>query len=485
MNIKKIYIIVFIAISSISFFNACDVIEEDDIWIPVHAERNVLSELVVDENLEETTYNAFKNLNDAEPTALFMLVPLPHAVFDVEPNEAMFNREKLIDGRYGVVKDQWKEQFDFQIEKKDQGDFELTIDYELDETTAMFSCTYQVVSLNSYNENVKLTAYLLKDTIVGIQEIEVEGIVQTIDVLKTASSLNKNDLTFTGSYNLDFSNQLDLFKMSLMFSFSNSITGEVLQAEQVSFVPSEGGADPVFGTLQNILVEDFTGHKCGNCPDAHVELAELVATNGSQIIPMAIHTGYFAEVDAPDYATDFNTVVGDAIASEFGVQFTPIGMVNRVGEADDAEDKLIDYPAWGAKVLGQINNSPKVGIAVQTMLAGSDLQAKLFVKAYEEYGANLKIQAFIIENKIHADQLWYGQDTEHIHDYEHEHVLRASINGIWGEDLTTSTFNEDEVKETIVTYTLNSEWNAANLGLIVIVYDAVTKEIIQVEQKDL
>ena len=43
----------------------------------------------------------------------------------------------------------------------------------------------------------------------------------------------------------------------------------------------------------------------------------------------------------------------------------------------------------------------------------------------------------------------------------------------------------DEIKETTISYTLNPEWNAANLGLIVIVYDADTKEIIQVEQKNL
>ena len=43
--------------------------------------------------------------------------------------------------------------------------------------------------------------------------------------------------------------------------------------------------------VKNILIEDFTGHLCKNCPDAASELEAIQSVYGSQIIGLAIHSG--------------------------------------------------------------------------------------------------------------------------------------------------------------------------------------------------
>ena len=43
--------------------------------------------------------------------------------------------------------------------------------------------------------------------------------------------------------------------------------------------------------VKNILIEDFTGHLCKNCPDAASELDAIQAVYGSRIIGLAIHSG--------------------------------------------------------------------------------------------------------------------------------------------------------------------------------------------------
>jgi hypothetical protein len=44
-----------------------------------------------------------------------------------------------------------------------------------------------------------------------------------------------------------------------------------------------------------VLLEDYTGHKCVNCPTAAEIAHNLQITYGEKIILMAIHAGFFAE----------------------------------------------------------------------------------------------------------------------------------------------------------------------------------------------
>ena len=42
-----------------------------------------------------------------------------------------------------------------------------------------------------------------------------------------------------------------------------------------------------------VLLEDFTGQNCVNCPAAHQEIDALVKQYGDALVPVAIHAGSF------------------------------------------------------------------------------------------------------------------------------------------------------------------------------------------------
>jgi len=252
----------------------------------------------------------------------------------------------------------------------------------------------------------------------------------------------------------------------------NSNTSEILQSNTVFIQGLE------FDKNQNILVEDFTGHKCGNCPKAHEELTLLRNTYGTKIVPMAIHFGYYAQTNS-SYPTDFTTDVGDAIGNKFGVTSTPVGMVNRVG---DEGNKLLEFSEWDASISKLLTKTPSVGIAMAAEIKDNKIEANVFVKAFEQNDTLLKVQIFIIENHIIDKQLYYGHDPEEIEDYEHEHVLRGSLNGDWGEDLTSVPFKKNNIVNKSYNYTINPDWNAQNLLLVAVVYNDVTKQICQVKE---
>ena len=45
---------------------------------------------------------------------------------------------------------------------------------------------------------------------------------------------------------------------------------------------------------KKILLEDYTGHKCGNCPRAAEKAEELKAIYDDQLVSIAVHAGFFA-----------------------------------------------------------------------------------------------------------------------------------------------------------------------------------------------
>ena len=116
---------------------------------------------------------------------------------------------------------------------------------------------------------------------------------------------------------------------STAFNYDVNATFEdsscVYDSSQISFV-------------QNVLIEDYTGHTCPNCPEAARELQAIHDIYGDQIIGMAIHVSKsFARPyhisQAPQFQYDFRTQWGDAWDDFFGISLAglPRGMINRVG----------------------------------------------------------------------------------------------------------------------------------------------------------
>ena len=84
---------------------------------------------------------------------------------------------------------------------------------------------------------------------------------------------------------------------------------------------------------RKVLVEDYTGHKCGNCPAAADTLKYLTKKYPGQVIALAIHAGFFANINTTTYPTDFRNSTGTAYDNQFGVSLAgnPNGLINRAG----------------------------------------------------------------------------------------------------------------------------------------------------------
>ncbi|HOU99259.1 MAG TPA: Omp28 family outer membrane lipoprotein [Bacteroidales bacterium] len=236
--------------------------------------------------------------------------------------------------------------------------------------------------------------------------------------------------------------------------------------------------------VQKVLIEDFTGHRCGNCPRAHEKLHQILSLYGNKVIGVALHSGFFAMPLPPNYPADFRTTEADEIANTFGVTQWPIGMVNRT---EYNGNMLLSHDAWTEAVEVLLQQQPRAYISINSTYssANSNVDASISVKILQNISEQVKMSVFLTEDSIISAQTDYDQNPTLIPNYLHMHVFRASFNGTWGTEVPIST---KQVGDTILrnfNLTWNNAWIKKNCHIVAFIYDVATNHIIQVEQADI
>ena len=252
---------------------------------------------------------------------------------------------------------------------------------------------------------------------------------------------------------------------------------------------------PNTNTKRNVIIEDFTGFRCNNCPAAAYQIDTIKGNIGKQIIPVAVHVvDQFAAPDpskAPKYQTDFRTPGGTDIWTAYGgVIGLPSIMINRIDTFNNPARFQINYLSpFNEQVRKLIDDVPDVNIQVKANYIAS----KSLVCAYAEtevlstLADDHSIVFMLLEDSIIDWQLYSGAggypfySAGDIPDYIHKHVLRKSMNNYLGETIITGGSNAVGDKAIwpssyIVT---ESSWDPTHFEVVAFVYNNRTKEIMQ------
>ncbi len=240
------------------------------------------------------------------------------------------------------------------------------------------------------------------------------------------------------------------------------------------------------------VIFDFTGQRCGNCPNAHETINGLIDTYGDAIIPIAIHATSYAKPATDDttqaYYYDFRTDVGDYLGGRdysfgyYGELYLPTGMVNSYSATDFTTPSL-----WGANVVEYISLYPEFLITIDGNYNNLDSTINCSVDIITNIANNrqLSLTVFVLEDHILQWQKYYGKDPDDIEGYEHNHVLRVGMNGPFGEPIKENTSNSnigDIVINKSYSTKIGIDWIIENCLIVAFVYDTDTEEILQAEQ---
>ncbi|MGI8892450.1 MAG: Omp28 family outer membrane lipoprotein [Bacteroidia bacterium] len=268
--------------------------------------------------------------------------------------------------------------------------------------------------------------------------------------------------------------------------------------EPVVFNPGDTtiSGDTVITRTRKVLLEDYTGHTCGNCPKAADAAEAVQQLHGEKVVVLGVHAGFFATPVPPapipagapagSYSTDFRTVEGTTYDSPqfFGVSSAgnPNGMVNRKSFNGN---KIVSYTNWASAVQTILNDSADVGSKIITSYdeATRNLNIKLRGKIYNSsLNQNLKVIILISESNIIAWQTDYGLTNTHVSNYNHKHVLKGSVNGTWGDHFANALTPAGTTIEKTYSTNLNNLWDENNCSVIAIIYNENSNEVVQADE---
>jgi len=254
--------------------------------------------------------------------------------------------------------------------------------------------------------------------------------------------------------------------------------------------------------VKKVLVEDFTGHLCPNCPDAARELDAIHDIYGEQIIGMAIHVSKsfarpYPASQAPSFQYDFRTQWGDNWDNFYGISEMglPRGMVNRIGYPDNHK---LSKDEWATEVSNELNQEVDFGIDINSTINSITISSNILNNVNGDYNLLVCLTESNIIN-------WQKDGQENVENYIHNHVLKSVLTD---ENLSNSTsYVAGDQIETLINYDLTAleqynidysanntaelgngnagDWNAANMSIIAYIYNTNTKEIVQVEEAQL
>jgi len=252
------------------------------------------------------------------------------------------------------------------------------------------------------------------------------------------------------------------------------------------FLEEQGGTTPGPGPgekVRKVILEEFTGHICVNCPEATIQANDLKTLFGEQLILLSIHGGPLAVPLAEPFETDYRTEAGTAIYNYYNPVGVPIGMVNRT---DYEGNTLLFKDSWEGAINALIDLPPEASIEIESEY--NDGNRKLDIHVHSEFLADLdrtlNLSVLLLESGMVSaqknDLASIGPTPDWLN-YEHKHLLRLGVNGTWGELLAEQPTNGTVVTKDF-SVTLDNAWDVQNMDIIALIIDAATYEVIQAEE---
>ena len=184
---------------------------------------------------------------------------------------------------------------------------------------------------------------------------------------------------------------------------------------------------------RNVLIEEFTGRKCVNCPDGHKIVNSLVFSNPGRIWSVNIHTGSYSPTNYPN----LNTSIGNTYMNAFSVSGYPAGVVNRT-------TKAVGREYWESYTKQQLQQVAECNVAGQVLVNMETRVATVNVEVYytsTSASAKNYLTVMMLQDSIIGPQTGGNTNPAQVinNQYVHMHVLRDVVTPIWGDTISSTT----------------------------------------------
>ena len=239
----------------------------------------------------------------------------------------------------------------------------------------------------------------------------------------------------------------------------------------VTVIVEGGNVEP---TGKTVLIKDFTGARCVNCPAAAEYAHNLQHQLGEDhIFIMSVHAGYLAQPlgQFPDFLTDEGTAWYNNHDSN------PLFSVDHVALTDGNTLKVEQIDAPVAAALEE-EQTFEIVVTPQFDAATRQLQVGVQTLALNDLDGQFSITVCLVEDHIIGWQtIPGGVDKE----YDFRNVFRGTLNGAYGEEFESLHVNANDSFHFSYSTEINADYNADECYLMV--YVSLGDKILQTAVK--
>lgn len=234
--------------------------------------------------------------------------------------------------------------------------------------------------------------------------------------------------------------------------------------------PIGEGQEPTDTLVSNqsrqVLIEEFTGVKCVNCPAGSEALATLLEFYGARLIPVSIHAGFFSS-PYPESRYDLQTPAGDALLDYLGQpQGYPTAVIDRRLFPGENSLQLIQRN-WAGYIADELSEEPLLRIGLERTYQPADRELAVTVTLLAEEDLpdeDVRLTVLLTEEEVRDFQLTPAGKKG---DYVHRHVLRTALTPATGLPIDTPQAGS-RVERTLRT-SLPPGWQAENCHVVAFV----------------
>ena len=238
--------------------------------------------------------------------------------------------------------------------------------------------------------------------------------------------------------------------------------------------------------VKKVLMEEFTGVRCVNCPQAKTEIENLQSEGlfGENFIAVSYHAGFFSRPYA-ESKNDYRTAQGDDILDflDQPIGF-PSGVINRKQFSGEDNLQIEAFTTWGGFVGQELEIEAILALDLETTYNATNrtLNVSVTITPTQNITDALNLSVLISENDIVDVQL---TPDGRVDDYAQTHLFRTMITNTFGNPINEALITNQSVSN-IYSFTLPNEWVAENCKVVAFVHHAEnSKEVLQAEEVNL
>ncbi|HJW30301.1 MAG TPA: Omp28-related outer membrane protein [Saprospiraceae bacterium] len=217
-----------------------------------------------------------------------------------------------------------------------------------------------------------------------------------------------------------------------------------------------------------VLLEEFTGKGCTNCPKGSREIENLLTQFPDNLVTVSIHAGFFADPQFfPIGQYDLRTVQGQELYDYLGPnQGYPAGVVDRTRVGNKLQ---IDLNQWASAINRDLQVDPAVELVLIHNYDSLSRTLTLTINGIsnQDIIGELRLSVMLTESGIVDAQ----DDFEAggiVPNYVHNHVLRDMLTPATGEAFSNNLTSGQTFTRTYST-TLSDQWVAGNMEVVAFV----------------